>query len=102
MSTFCTLAMAKDQAGIPQADTSADEWVQMKLDQAEAMVLSYLKTDAPDPSPLVTGAMYLQFAELWRFRGDDTDGQLPKASMPGALSPQIERMLYRLRDPELA
>jgi hypothetical protein len=46
--------------------------------------------------------MYLQFAELWRFRGDDVEGQLPKASMPGALSPAIERMLYRLRDPELA
>jgi hypothetical protein len=101
MSTYLTLAMAKDQAGIPQSDASLDEWVLMVMDQAEAMVLDYLKT-TPDTSPLVTGAMYLQFAELWRFRGDDTDGQLPKASMPGALSPQIERMLYRLRDPEIA
>jgi len=102
MSTFITLQMAKDQVGVPQLDTSLDDWIQMTLDQAEAIVLAYLKTDAPDPSPLVTGAMYLQFAELWRFRGDDTDGQVPKSDLPGEPSPYIKRMLYTLRDPELA
>ncbi len=106
MSVWTTLEMAKKQVGVSLDDTALDDWMRMKLAEAEQMVLSYVINDdatvvltAPDPE--ISGAIYLQFAELWRFRGDDMDGDAPKSRIPGALSVQVERCILKRRLPSL-
>lgn len=101
MSQWTTLAMAKKQVGIPLSDCSLDDWLQSKLTQAEAIVFNYLQGEPAAVTPIVQSAIYLQFAELWRFRGNDVEGDLPKGSLPGAPSVQVERCLYSLRVPSL-
>lgn len=107
MSAWTTLEMAKKQVGVPLADTANDDWLRMVLSQAESMVLNYITNDGADTEPTppdaeILGAMYLQFAELWRFRGDDVDGDVPESRVRGALSPQVERCILKRRPPSLA
>lgn len=104
MSNWTTLEMAKKQVGIPLADCANDDWLRMKLAEAEDIVMTYLQTTPAlvPPRPIVSGAIYLQFAELWRFRGDDVEGDPPKSRIPGAPSVQVERCLLQLRPPSLA
>lgn len=78
--------------------------LQLKLDASEAIVLDYLKGRDNWPnaeSPILQAAILLQCAELWRFRGDDADGNSgPQTS--GDLSPSVTNILRRWRDPALA
>jgi hypothetical protein len=101
MSTFLTLTTAKQHAGIPASDVSRDDDLQLKLDAAEAAVLDYIKTQAPDPSPLILIAMLMTFQEFNRFRGDDANGAGPSQTA-GDLSPVVTNLLRRLRDPAIA
>jgi hypothetical protein len=81
----------------------------LKMEAAEAIILDYLKvpvtspplwTDETDVPPLVSAAILLQLGELYRFRGDD-DGKADREPS-GSLSPLVEGMLRRYRDPALA
>ncbi len=106
MSAWTTLDMAKKQVGIPKDDCANDDWLRMKLAEAEAMVLAYvINSDSSitltPPDYEISGAIYLQFAELWRFRGDDMDGDAPQSRIPGALSVQVERCILKRRLPSL-
>jgi len=91
--------------------------LQLKLDQAEAIVRDYIARPAdlawtavvvswdsgsplvPVP-PSITAAILLQAAELYGFRGDDLE--TVKREAPGDLAPAIKALLYRWRDPALA
>jgi hypothetical protein len=103
--SWTTLEMAKKQVGIPLNDYASDDWLNMKLAEAEAMVLNYIVNNGltvPTPPDYeVSGAIYLQFAELWRFRGDDMDKDPPQSRIPGALSAQVERCILKRRAPSL-
>ena len=105
MSVWTTLDMAKKQVGIPREDCANDDWLRMKLAEAEALVINYVVntgTETPTPpDPEISGAIYLQFAELWRFRGDDVDKDPPQSRIPGALSVQVERCILKRRLPSL-
>lgn len=84
--------------------------VQLKLDQATAIVLIHIKrqnydewsenTDpATDPEfALVQAAILKVLGNLYRFRGDDS--QIPGA-VEGPMTPDIVRMLEPLRMPTL-
>jgi hypothetical protein len=83
----------------------------LKLAAAEAIVLDYIKAPqatpylAPgDPGlPILQAAILLELGELWRFRGDDVDGQSSDQDIErGQLSPTITNLLRRFRDPALA
>jgi hypothetical protein len=84
--------------------TADDADVQMKLDQAEAIILSYLKganglaatwTNPANVPPDVVSAILLLLTELFEHRGDD-------ASANEKLWGSIEKILVRYRDPALA
>jgi hypothetical protein len=102
MSAWTTLQMAKKQVGIPLDECANDDWLRMKLAEAEDIVFTFLQTTPTPPSPIISSAIYLQFAELWRFRGDDVDKDPPQSRIPGAPSAQVERCLLQLRPPSLA
>lgn len=109
MSDWTTLAMAKKQVGIPLTECDRDDWLRMILSMAEGMCLQVLQdltlnpTDFPaKQAEIISGHMYMQFAELWKFRGDDVNGDPPQSRIPGALSVQIERGLLQYRPPSLA
>lgn len=94
-----TLAQAKGHLRITDSDHDAD--VQLKLDQAEAIILEYLARPVPEtwtsstvPLP-VTAAILLMLARLYEHRGD-----LEKED--GDLWLSIERLLVRKRGPALA
>jgi hypothetical protein len=81
----------------------------LKMAAAEHIILDYLKlvstspplwTDENDVPPLVSAAILLQLGELYRFRGDD-DGKADRVA-DGSLSPMVEGILRRYRDPALA
>ncbi len=101
---WTTLEMAKKQVGIDLTDCTQDDWLRMKLAEAEDIVLTYLQNvpALTAPRPIVSSAIYLQFAELWRFRGDDVDKDPPQSRIPGAPSVQVERCLLALRLPSIA
>lgn len=118
-----TLAQAKAHLRLPTDVTADDADLQLKLEVAQELVLDYVAQrvdDADDWSATVAAwdedtvpkrvqqAILLQFAELWRFRGDDDPDDQPgqwKAQVQdeiGMLSPAITRLLYRLRDPAIS
>jgi len=103
MSAWTTLDMAKKQVGIPKEDCTQDDWLRQKLEDAETMVMRYLQTspEIAPPNGNIRSAIYIQFAELWRFRGDDVDGDVPKSRIAGAPSMQVERCLFGMRPPSL-
>ena len=79
------------------------------LDDAQDIILGYLKTWPatwvdPDTTPRrIQRAILLQLGELWRFRGDDPQGQGAEQDLEvGQLSPTITNLLRRDRDPALA
>lgn len=77
----------------PQDPRQAD--LELKLAQAKAIVLDYLKNQAPNDSPAIDAAVLLMLTHLWDHRGEDMadDERLWEA---------IGRMLARLRDPAVA
>ena len=76
----------------------------LKLAAAEAIIGDYLKAsaalDAEDA--VIQAAILLQLGELWRFRGDDREGEGAVRDDAGSLSPTITNLLRRKRDPALA
>lgn len=111
--SLITLAQAKAHLRIDTVSTSpmdADEAdLLLKMAQAEHLILDYLKvlsvsppewTDETNVPPLVQAAILFQLGELYRFRGDD-DGKADRGP-DGSLSPLVEGMLRRYRDPALA
>lgn len=110
MAELVTLQQAADHLGLTDVfgaspASQLERTLQLKLDTAEAIVLDYLKTrdtwPNQDGSPLIQAAILLQCAELWRFRGDDTDGNSGPQT-DGYLSPAVTNILRRFRDPALA
>ncbi len=113
MSSLVTLRQGKRHLQIWTEESSPldpqDEDIAMKLDQAEDIILDYLKVQGISPPmwtfadvpPLVQAAILLQLAELFRFRGDDTGSTAPVFE-EGQLSPAITNILRRYRDPALA
>jgi hypothetical protein len=116
MEVLVTLKQAKLHLKVPLDVTADDKDLQMKLDVAHDVIEDYIKqrrddddgvtwaatVDAwdSDTAPArVRQAIVLQFADLYRFRGDDTDA--PKRG-PGELSQGVVALLYRLRDPAIA
>ena len=102
-AALVTLTTAKMHLRIttPPGDPG-DADVQLKTDQAEAIILNYLK-DRADPlwispetaPPPVTAAILLMLARLYEQRGDN---EKPDVDLWTA----IDRMLVRFRDPALA
>ena len=81
----------------------AERDLQFKLDICERVILNYLKTPetAEDEPAIVAAAILIQLGELWRFRGDDPEGQGAEYT-DGQLSPCVTNLLRRFRDPALA
>jgi hypothetical protein len=100
-ASLVTLQQAKDHLQIPtMAPGDPDEAdVQLKLDQAEAIILDYLgpRTDpaSSTAAPLVSAAILLMLGRLYQHRGDleEADADLWLA---------IDRLLKRLRDSAVA
>ena len=86
------------------ADDPADADIQLKIDQADAIILNYLKGSNGDavswvdatttPAPVIA-AILLMLARLYEQRGDDEQNDV-------ALWDAIDRLLKRYRDPALA
>ena len=102
-AVLVTLSTAKEHLRItlPPGDPVETD-VQLKLDQAEAIILDYLAERAnpnwisPETAPKpVTAAILLMLARLYEHRGDleEADADLWLA---------IERILMRLRDSAIA
>lgn len=121
MSSLITTQQAIDhlrlplELGSPATDVQSSMMrdLLLKISQAEALVLDYLKVSLTSPPdwdveagtvPLVVQLGVLcQLAEIWRFRGDDAAAvdQAPSFES-GQLSPQVTNYLRRWRDPAIA
>lgn len=119
MNVLVTLMEAKRHLRLPEAIDSPlsahDEDLQAKVDQATELVTGYvthLLTDLTWPATVaawdvstapqvVRAAILRQTAELYRFRGDDPEGEQPVTD-GGYLAPGVRTLLHRLRDPTLA
>jgi hypothetical protein len=102
-AVLVTLQQAKDHLRVTTAALDpGDADIQAKLDQAEAIILNYLKAQAdplwvsPATAPAnVTAAILILLTALREHRGDDQT--LDELSWT-----TIERLLVGLRDPALA
>lgn len=113
---LATLSELKHHLKITHADEDTD--LGLKLDQATALVLLYLKrTDLGSPvsedmqeiapseltameTAVVQAAILKVAASFYRFRGDDPDGVNPSDAQ--FLTADIRGILSMLRDPALA
>lgn len=98
--------------GVSPADSRETD-LTLKIAHAEAIVIGYCNSTAhwraitatwidEDTVPaVVQAAILLQLSELYRFRGDEVEGQGP-AQTVGGLSPQVVNLLMRHRDPVVA
>jgi hypothetical protein len=98
MAALVSLAQAKEHLRIKTSDDDAD--VYLKVEQASAIILDYLKSRAgdwtADTAPgQVQAATLLMLGHLHENRGDDME---PDPMVWQA----IERLLMRSRDPALA
>jgi hypothetical protein len=110
MSTFVTLAQVKARLRITSTAEDAD--VQLLADQAEAHIRGWCSTtprakavadawDATSVPPVVVAAILVQTGELYRFRGDDTDG--PVRTPDGDdLNVTVRELLRAYHDPGIA
>jgi hypothetical protein len=93
-----SLEQAKARLRIDFDDDDTD--AQIMLDQAEGIVIDYLKkadndwTDETVPFP-VSASILLVFGSLWEHREADAEGFDP-------ISPAVVSLLVRQRDPALA
>jgi hypothetical protein len=99
MAAFATLTQFKSHLKISTSDEDTD--LQLKLDQAEAIILDYLGTSSPGNPRVVQAAILVQATELYRFRGDDPEG-VSGPQTAGNLSPFVTNLLRRLKDPAFA
>jgi hypothetical protein len=94
--------------------------VERKMAQADAIVMTHLKThlwetpptwdETTDPETdfqyaLAQSAVLLVLSNLWRFRGDDEQASSAGGPMPasaGPLSPRVAELLAQIRDPSFA
>jgi hypothetical protein len=104
-AVLVTLAEAKEHLRITHAFEDGD--LQRKLDEAEEIILFYLKASA-DPTwtrATVPGAVYaaicMQFANLVAARGDQVTATRGGGSTTG-LPLDVENVLRMYRDPALA
>jgi hypothetical protein len=120
VATYVTLAQAIAHLQIPIiVDTDPPDPrqadLQLKVDQAEAIILDYIKGGPVyvdpliypgDPPPIdlvIQAAILLEVGELWRFRGDDQFKEGPEHDLDiSQLSPSITNLLRRKRSPALA
>lgn len=114
MPALLTLQIAKDHLRITTADGDpGDADLQLKLDQAIAIIVEYCGTTAWWRDVIVTwtevtlplavqAAILLELGELWRFRGDDRADEGPASTDGFDLSPAIRALLTRSRDPVIA
>jgi hypothetical protein len=93
------------KAQIKVTSTADDADIALKLADAEAIILDYLKSQADAswteetvPGP-VRAAILRQFADLYRFRGDHPSDARTNGE---DLAPGVTMLLRRLRDPALA
>lgn len=109
-----SLEQAKQHLKLPLDVDTEDDDLQLKLLVAHELVMDYLNQrldDAEEWDATVTawtadtaprrviGAILIQFGELYRKRGDDTD---QRNESLGTLCPDVVRLLYRLRDPAVS
>jgi hypothetical protein len=110
-----TLAQAKTHLRIALDDLQHDDDLTLKMEAATVIILDYLKRpigewEAGSPgspgggSPgddqqltLVQIAILLVLGHLWAHRGDDLD-----EDQTGPITPAVESLLRRSRDPALA
>lgn len=105
------------KAHLKISGTAEDDDLEIKLAQAEAVVLSYVNqrvSDADDWSEtvaawdeetvpaVVQAAILMQAGELYRYRGDDEAADTHQKREHGMLSSYVMALLYRLRDPALS
>lgn len=113
---LASLSELKDHLKITHRDEDRD--LGLKIDQATALVLLYLKrTDLGSPidedvreivpseltaieQAVIQGAILKVAANLYRFRGDDPAGENPADEQ--FLTADLRGMLSMLRDPALA
>lgn len=104
MADFITIEMADAHLGLgllSSGDEREDD-LQVKIDQAEAIVFDYLKADPSDYSgeelpKHIEAAILLQLSDLWDARGGtDNEGDYLK---PDGV---VARLLARSRDPAIA
>lgn len=111
MPSLITLAQAKHHLRLPEDSTEFDDDLEVKIDQATAIVIDFLKdpdlanwTTGSPGSPgtaddvkyiVVQAAVAEVLGSLWRFRGDTQD-------MDGPITKRVKDMLRRFRDPALA
>ena len=82
---------------VDQRRIDADLW------SAEVAAWDVESTVAADQPPKrVQAAVLVQLAELYRFRGDDVDGDQPVRPAAATLHPRAEGYLLRLRDPAVS
>lgn len=98
MSTIVTLDEAKQHLRrLTPAGDPSDADLQLKIDQAEAIIQDYCEAEALDPTDLVIkAAILLELAELDRWRGDDAETQ-QRAPADGYLIPIVTAILHRRR-----
>jgi hypothetical protein len=82
--------------------TEDEDDVLLKIEQAEAIVLTYLASSngtwTESQTSVIQAAVLMQLAELYRFRGDDPTTDWREALNTGNyLSPAVRRLLYPLR-----
>lgn len=110
--SLVTLQTAVDHLALPLVLDSTprdprQNDLEKKLRAATAIVLNYLKkypdewVDADSTPDDIQEAICLQLGELWRFRGDDLEGESPKQT-DGELSLTITNILRRYRSPAYA
>lgn len=102
--TYAAAVRHLNQTGVLDG-SPADEDLELKIEQASAQVVIYLKRPgewdidtlpADDPEfAIVQAAVLKVLGNLYRFRGDDEEGVAP-------ISPDVKLMLDPLRDPTLA
>lgn len=116
------LALADRRLSIAsESPPSPEETIfRAKIEQAEALVIDYVNqrledgdlwaatvdawdvASAASPPPAnVQAAVLIQLGELYRFRGDDVEGE-PEREYGLTLHPRAIGCLYRYRDPAMA
>lgn len=122
LQELVTLDQAKAHLRLPLTGSQAsdDDDLQMKLMVAHEMVFDYLTQrisdsdsweaivdswDAETAPRRVIAAILVQFTDLYRFRGDDSEEYARGSAykrQEGALNPAVVALLFRLRDPALS
>lgn len=122
LQELVTLDQAKAHLRLPMTGSQStdDDDLQMKLLAAHEIVFDYLTQRISDSDAWeatvdswtaetaprrVIAAILVQFTDLYRFRGDDSEEYARGSAykrQEGALNPAVVALLFRLRDPALS